>query len=145
MSEEYPHTSPFDLLMAQIEVMGMRADRFRIEAEASQDVEEADKHMRVYMVLTELLRLGHHFNQRNTPGQAPKQLPALDDSLKNAVVTDYWLTYYASDHCTLCGNTGVIDTRGVCTPAGVPVGRCNWCICPNGQAMRGARLSLENR
>lgn len=63
---------------------------------------------------------------------------------KHYVVTDYWLTYYASDHCTLCGNTGVIDTRGVCTPAGVPVGRCNWCICPNGQAMRASRLSLEN-
>lgn len=63
---------------------------------------------------------------------------------KHYVVTDYWLTYYATDHCTLCGNTGVLDTRGVRTASGVSVGRRNWCICPNGQAMRAAGLPLEN-
>jgi len=35
---------------------------------------------------------------------------------KHYMVTKYWLEYYATDHCTLCGNTG--------------------CICPEGQAMR---------
>ncbi len=48
----------------------------------------------------------------------------------------YWLKHYATDHCTLCGNSGVIDSRGVRTAAGHVVGRLNWCICPNGIAIR---------
>lgn len=51
------------------------------------------------------------------------------------LLDDYWLKYYATQFCTICGNSGVIDSRGVRTPAGVLVGRRNWCICPNGQAM----------
>lgn len=40
-------------------------------------------------------------------------------------------------HCGLCGNYGVIDTRGkVFTPAGVECGVRAYCICPNGRAMR---------
>lgn len=48
----------------------------------------------------------------------------------------YWHRHYCTDHCTLCGNSGVIDTRGVTTYAGVEVGRLNWCICPNGRTLR---------
>ena len=55
---------------------------------------------------------------------------------RNGAVTKYWLRFYATGHCTLCGNSGVIDTRGVKTPAGLAVGRLNWCICPNGQTLR---------
>ena len=53
-------------------------------------------------------------------------------------VTDYWLKYYIPNgHCCLCGNFGVIDTRGkVFTAAGVECGAEVWCICPNGQVMR---------
>lgn len=51
-------------------------------------------------------------------------------------ITQYWLKHYMADHCTLCGNSGVIDTRAVRTPIGVLCGRLNWCICPNGQIMR---------
>lgn len=55
-------------------------------------------------------------------------------------VTGYWQEHYltqdGSAHCTLCGNTGVIDTTGKTTPAGQPVGRKNWCVCPNGQLKR---------
>jgi hypothetical protein len=52
-------------------------------------------------------------------------------------LNDYWFEFYVNQGlCSLCGNTGVIDTTGVKTPAGVEVGRKNWCICPNGQAMR---------
>lgn len=51
-------------------------------------------------------------------------------------ITDYWLEFYADKHCTLCGNSGIVDTRGVRTAAGIEVGRRNWCICPNGQIMR---------
>jgi len=57
----------------------------------------------------------------------------------NQHVTDYWVENYTGKfrlHCSLCGNAGVIDTRGVTTPAGVPAGMLNWCICPNGQLLR---------
>ena len=63
---------------------------------------------------------------------------------KHYVVTNYWLDFYCADHCTLCGNWGWIDTRGVRTPAGVPVGRVNYCICPNGQALRAGGAELPN-
>ena len=53
------------------------------------------------------------------------------------------LTRYVFKHylgtknlCSLCGNHGIIDTRGMQSPAGVECGRLNWCICPNGQALR---------
>lgn len=52
------------------------------------------------------------------------------------IVTAYWLKYYTTTVCTLCGNSGVIDTTGAQSNAGVSVGRRNWCICPNGQASR---------
>jgi hypothetical protein len=66
--------------------------------------------------------------------------------------TDYWHANYVNKGmCSLCGNTGVIDTRGVCTPAGLEVGRMNYCICPNGQSMRehgrveGAFVRIKGR
>ena len=52
------------------------------------------------------------------------------------VLTQDWLKFYCADHCTLCGNIGWIDSRGVKTPAGLEVGRVNWCVCPNGRALR---------
>ena len=55
---------------------------------------------------------------------------------KHYIVTQYAMAYYVTNQCTLCGNSGIIDTRGAMTAAGVPVGRLNWCICPNGQAYR---------
>lgn len=57
-------------------------------------------------------------------------------------ITAYWLKHYATDHCCLCGNSGVIDTRGVRTAAGVEVDRLNYCICPNGQGMREQGVNL---
>lgn len=39
--------------------------------------------------------------------------------------------------CILCGNTGMIDTRGqVRTPAGEECGGVAYCICPNGRHQR---------
>ena len=58
-------------------------------------------------------------------------------------IVEYWLEYYADVHCTLCGNKGMIDSTGVRTPAGKEVGRRNYCICPNGQAMRANRIDLK--
>lgn len=57
--------------------------------------------------------------------------------------TEYWYKHYCAEHCTLCGNIGVIDTRNVRTRAGVVVGRLNWCICPNGQKLRAAFGALK--
>jgi len=56
---------------------------------------------------------------------------------KHYIVTNYWLAFYQNGHCTLCGNSGVIDTRDTAiTGAKWNVGRLNWCICPNGQVLR---------
>lgn len=56
---------------------------------------------------------------------------------KNKTVVDYWAHFYLERHlCSLCGNSGIVDTTGVKTAAGVVVGRRNFCICPNGQAIR---------
>lgn len=51
-------------------------------------------------------------------------------------VVNYWHKHYATEHCTLCGNHGVIDSRTIRTSAGKHVGRLNYCICPNGQTLR---------
>lgn len=55
---------------------------------------------------------------------------------RHYIVTNYWHTFYCAGACTLCGNKGFIDTRGVRTAAGVSCGRINYCICPNGQILR---------
>ena len=47
-------------------------------------------------------------------------------------------------HCGLCGNSGVIDTRGVMfTPAGVECGVLAFCICPNGRLYKTKKYDLE--
>ena len=53
-----------------------------------------------------------------------------------------WLDEYVDDRtglCSLCGNRGRIDTRErAVSHAGVHAGRVNFCICPNGRAMKKA-------
>lgn len=52
-------------------------------------------------------------------------------------ITDYWHKHYTYDGlCSLCGNSGILNTTGARTAAGKLVGRFNYCICPNGQGMR---------
>ena len=52
-------------------------------------------------------------------------------------IVQYWMKYYVqNNHCSLCGNVGLIDSRSSVTPAGFFCGRVNFCICPNGQALR---------
>ena len=58
-------------------------------------------------------------------------------------LTEYWLKHYATDHCTLCGGKGIIDTSHVTTAAGLRVGRTNYCICPNGQVIRKGVIKNE--
>lgn len=58
-------------------------------------------------------------------------------SIYDNYVTDLWHALYVrKDLCSLCGNSGKIDTRGVTSSAGVVCGDVHYCICPNGQAMR---------
>lgn len=51
---------------------------------------------------------------------------------------DFWFENYMGHAglCVLCGNTGIIDTTGTKSPAGVECGRKSWCICPNGEILR---------
>lgn len=46
--------------------------------------------------------------------------------------------------CGLCGNHGVVDTRGkVRTPAGYSCGVRRYCICPNGRALKRANRGRQ--
>lgn len=52
-------------------------------------------------------------------------------------IANLWAQEYAPKrHCGLCGNGGVLDTRGVRTAAGLECGGRFWCICPNGRALK---------
>jgi hypothetical protein len=59
-------------------------------------------------------------------------------------IEDFWVDEFASSgHCVLCGNHGMIDTRGkVFTPAGVECGDHVYCICPNGRSMKSRSEEL---
>jgi hypothetical protein len=70
-------------------------------------------------------------------------------------IADYWAEHYLAyvkvpgwdkefPGCSLCGQSGVIDTTGIKTPAGYSVGRKNYCICPNGQVMRKGGASIKD-
>lgn len=49
-----------------------------------------------------------------------------------------WLEEFGkTNHCCLCGNYGMIDTRGkVFTAAGFECGDVVFCICPNGRSWK---------
>lgn len=61
-------------------------------------------------------------------------------------LTSYWEKYYLTEEttdigtysmCSLCANQGIIDTtQSAISPNDNYLGRKNFCICPNGQAMR---------
>ena len=52
-------------------------------------------------------------------------------------LTNYWIKHYLNKgHCSLFGNSGIIDTCGTTTAAGIDVGRKNFCICPNALVLR---------
>lgn len=64
-------------------------------------------------------------------------------------ITDYWYTHYVNHKvglCSLCGNSGRIDTRSTAiSAAGVPAGKINYCICPNGQTIRPSPKSKGDK
>jgi hypothetical protein len=59
-----------------------------------------------------------------------------------ASLTRFWLKHYVNKEyhlCSLCGNTGTIETQPK-SPTGLQMStQKNYCICPNGQAYRKAR------
>jgi hypothetical protein len=63
--------------------------------------------------------------------------------LQKAIV-NYWLEYYVNEGlCSLCGNRGVVDTQKTAkSDAGILSGRLNYCLCPNGQIARNAKMDL---
>lgn len=60
----------------------------------------------------------------------------------NKQLSNYWLKYYLNPEtklCSLCGNRGMVDTQKTAiSAAGVNSGKINFCICPNGLALRGS-------
>lgn len=51
---------------------------------------------------------------------------------------------FTNCHCGLCGNSGVIDTRGrMRTAAGYESGVLRFCICPNGRTMKQKGWDLD--
>lgn len=57
--------------------------------------------------------------------------------MPSETLTNFWHAFFVKKGmCSLCGNSGLIDTRGATTAAGVVVGDVHYCICPNGQVRR---------
>jgi hypothetical protein len=72
---------------------------------------------------------------------------------RSSVNGDTWLEFLGprrgvASCCGLCGNSGVVDTRGkVRTPTGEDCGVRAYCICPNGRTLkrhRNGELPPEN-
>lgn len=54
-----------------------------------------------------------------------------------------WLEFRDRMLCGLCANTGIVNTRGMRSPAGVTCGVRTFCICPNGRAMKQQDAAIE--
>ena len=52
---------------------------------------------------------------------------------------ELWLEFMSNDLCGLCGQTGMINTLGLNTPAGTHCGISRPCICANGRAIKERR------
>ena len=56
-----------------------------------------------------------------------------------AVLGNYWMENYFDNEtglCSLCGDTGIIETAPK-TPTGKPLGTFkNYCVCPNGRSIK---------
>ena len=60
---------------------------------------------------------------------------------RDSVDDDTWLDFLGPPeremYCGLCGNSGIVDTRGtVRSPAGDDCGVRAFCICPNGRVAK---------
>ncbi len=56
------------------------------------------------------------------------------------IISNFWYDNYfdnGTNACMLCGNTGIIQTNEVKTPAGIPLkNRKIYCLCSNGRAIK---------
>ena len=62
---------------------------------------------------------------------------------KSREVSAYWAEFYSDGgYCTLCGNTGIVNTINTAlTPKGEKgFGRRQFCFCPNGQHFRDDKI-----
>lgn len=83
------------------------------------------------------------FNASGKKSNSPIAIVPSGDAVADCIA-DFWSDNLVKDHhCSLCGNYGVLDTRGVRTAMGVEVGRLNYCICPNGMSLRNAGADLS--
>ena len=64
-------------------------------------------------------------------------------SKENIAITQYWLEHYYTNHCTLCGDSGVIDLRWMAKPKTLARGIAHYCICPKGQEMRENKTPMN--
>ena len=56
----------------------------------------------------------------------------------------YHFSHPKTRFCTLCGNTGIVNTMGkAVSPSGVKTGFTGWCFCPNGVIQRQAEHDGE--
>jgi hypothetical protein len=65
----------------------------------------------------------------------------MTDQSKQEALEDQWLEFLVGDMCSLCGQVGIVDTRGIRTPAGFECGGLHYCICPNGRALKVRNVS----
>jgi len=65
-------------------------------------------------------------------------------SLPQATPQDeQWLEFNVKNMCSLCGQVGIIDTRGIKTPANFECGGLHYCICPNGRTLKAHNAPKE--
>jgi hypothetical protein len=56
---------------------------------------------------------------------------------KPGAADNVWAEFIHPDGgCSLCCNSGIVDTRGRKNPRGQPAGARSYCICPNGRAAK---------
>jgi len=68
---------------------------------------------------------------------------ALCDMIREQKHTIEWYEFVNGGLCSLCGNWGYLDTRGIKSPAGIICGKLNYCICPNGRSMKEKQWNLK--
>jgi hypothetical protein len=83
----------------------------------------------------------HGTNHRTVPAiRALSFAPPPKDLLTQMFLDEF----SKKNYCCLCGNYGVIDTRGkMFTPAGFECGDKVFCVCPNGRGWKNGGADLD--